>query len=132
MACTAFNIWGLRESSWVNIVFTAVEVSGLLLVIAAGMTDGDLHAPLLTSPSVGVFPAAAIVYGVYLGFQGIANLTEEARDPSRDLPLSIFYSIGITTVLYVLVSLTDVVLAKPERISPKRSTGWSWHSEHVG
>ena len=35
--CTAFNIWGLRESSWINILFTTVEVCGLLLVIAAGL-----------------------------------------------------------------------------------------------
>ena len=37
-ACTALNIWGLRESSWANIVFTTVEVAGLVLVIAAGST----------------------------------------------------------------------------------------------
>jgi APA family basic amino acid/polyamine antiporter len=26
--CTGFNIWGLRESSWINIVFTSIEVAG--------------------------------------------------------------------------------------------------------
>ena len=36
-SCTAFNIWGLRESSWVNILFTSIEVAGLLLVIAAAL-----------------------------------------------------------------------------------------------
>ena len=117
VACTAFNIWGLRESSWINMVFTTVEVCGLLLVIAAGLTKGDLHEPLLTPPSPGVLPAAAIVFFVYLGFEGIANLTEEARDPSRDLPRAIFYSIGITTLLYVLVSLAVTVLATPSELA---------------
>ena len=41
IVCTAFNIFGLRESSWVNMVFTCVEVAGLLLVIAAGLTRAD-------------------------------------------------------------------------------------------
>ena len=115
--CTAFNIWGLRESSWINVLFTTVEVSGLLLVIAAGVTQGGLHEPLLAPPSSGVLPAAAIVFFVYLGFEGIANLTEEARDPSRDLPRAIFYSIGITTLLYVLVSLAVTVLATPSELA---------------
>lgn len=115
--CTAFNIWGLRESSWINILFTTVEVCGLLFVIAAGFTHGNLYAPLLTSPSAGVLPAAAIAFFVYLGFEGIANLTEEARDPSRDLPRAIFYSISITTLLYVLVSLAVIVLATPSELA---------------
>ncbi len=115
--CTAFNIWGLRELSWINVLFTTVEVSGLLLVIAAGLTQGGLHEPLLAPPSSGVLPAAAIVFFVYLGFEGIANLTEEARDPSRDLPRAIFFSIGITTLLYVLVSLAVTVLATPSELA---------------
>jgi amino acid transporter len=117
VACTAFNIWGLRESSWVNILFTTIEVSGLVLVVAAGATKGGLYEPLLTSPSPGGFPAAAIVFFVYLGFEGIANLTEEAREPSHDLPRAIFYSIGITTVLYVLVSLAVIALATPGELA---------------
>ena len=115
--CTAFNIWGLRESSWVNMMFTTVEVSGLLLIIAAGFTQGSLFEPLLVMPQSGVLPGAAIVFFVYLGFEGIANLTEEVRDPSRDLPRAIFYSIGITTFLYVLVSLAVIVLATPGELA---------------
>jgi basic amino acid/polyamine antiporter, APA family len=59
--CTAFNIFGLRESSWVNMVFTCVEVAGLLLVIAARLTRGDFTESLLTQPQPGILPAAAIL-----------------------------------------------------------------------
>ena len=117
VACTAFNIWGLRESSWVNMLFTIIEVSGLLLIIAAGLTHGSLIEPLMAPPSPGILPAAAIVFFVYLGFEGIANLTEEVRDPSRDFPRAIFCSIGITTLLYVLVSLAVIVLATPSELA---------------
>ena len=115
--CTAFNIRGLRESSWVIMLATVIEVSGLLLVIAAGLSQGSLYEPLLAPPPPGVLPAAAIVFFVYLGFEGIANLSEEVRDPSRDLPRAIFYSIGITTLLYVLVSLAVIVLATPSELA---------------
>ena len=117
MACTSLNVWGLREAGWVNAVFTMVEVSGLLLVIAAGLTKGNISEPLLVGPGAGVLPAAAIVFFVYLGFEGIANLTEEVRDAARDLPRAIFYSIGLTTLLYVLVSLAVIVLASPSELA---------------
>ncbi len=117
LGCTAISIWGLRESSWVNVLFTCIEVAGLFLVIAAGFTHGNLTEPLNSPAHQGIIPAAAILFFVYLGFEEIANLAEEVRDPARDLPRAIFLSIGITTLLYVLVSLSVVVLVKPAELA---------------
>ena len=115
--CTAFNIWGLRESSWANIAFTSAEVAGLVLVIAAGSTTGRLLEPLSVTIGAGVLPAASTVFFVYLGFEKIANMTEEVRNPERNVPLSIFVSLGVTAVLYVLVSLAVVVLVAPAELA---------------
>ncbi|MGB9117641.1 APC family permease [Bradyrhizobium sp.] len=116
-ACTALNIWGLRESSWANIVFTAVEVAGLIFVIAAGSATGRLFEPLLATTRDGVLPAAATVFFVYLGFEKIANMTEEVRSPARTIPRAIFHSIAITTALYILVSLAVMCLATPDELA---------------
>jgi basic amino acid/polyamine antiporter, APA family len=116
-ACTALNVWGLREASWANILFTAIEVVGLILVIAAGSMKGDLFGPLQIIGSDGVLPAAATVFFVYLGFEKIANMTEEARNPSRDIPRAIFSSIAVTTILYILVSLAVIGLATPNELA---------------
>jgi amino acid transporter len=84
--CTALNVWGLRESSWVNILFTSIEVAGLGLVIAAALMLDPR--PVAAGPAVepAVMAAAALLFFVYLGFEEIANLAEEVRDPARDLP----------------------------------------------
>jgi APA family basic amino acid/polyamine antiporter len=111
--CTAFNIWGIRESSWANILFTLVEVGGLLLVVAAGLTQDGFAAPLAMAPPPGIMAAAAILFFVYLGFEEIANVVEETRDPARSVPRAIFWGLAITTFLYVLVSLAVVNLAPP-------------------
>ena len=60
-----------------------------------------------------MLPAAATVFFVYLGFEKIANMTEEVRNPSRDIPRAIFFSIAITTILYILVSLAVTGMAPP-------------------
>jgi amino acid transporter len=117
-ACTAFNIWGLRESSWVNILFTSIEILGLVLVIVAAWTSdrsGSPPATLHAQPAV--MAAAALLFFVYLGFEEVANLAEEVHRPARDLPLALLVSIGITTALYILVALAVVGLAPPAELA---------------
>jgi amino acid transporter len=116
-ACTAFNIWGIRESSWANIVFTCIEIGGLFLVIAAGLTQENFVAPLVIEPQPGVMAAAAILFFVYLGFEELANVVEEARNPARDIPRAIFWGLAVTTLLYVLVALAIVNLAHPSELA---------------
>jgi APA family basic amino acid/polyamine antiporter len=59
---------------------------------------------------------AAILLFVFLGFEELANVAEEARD-ARDVPRALFAGLGITTVLYVLVALAIVALAPPEMLA---------------
>lgn len=120
---TALNIWGLRQSSAVNIILTLVEIGGLVLVIIAGMTYADSPKPFtqpLQSAALlqpGIMAACAVLFFVYLGFEELANLAEEARKPERDLPLAIFASLSVTTILYVLVALSLVTLAQPAALA---------------
>jgi APA family basic amino acid/polyamine antiporter len=116
LACTALNIWGLRESSWANMLFTSIEVGGLLLVIAAGLArEGGPPPPAATEPAI--MAAAALLFFVYLGFEEVANLVEEVHKPARDLPLALFVSIAITTVLYILVALAVVHMVPPRDLA---------------
>lgn len=116
-ACSALNALGLRESSWVNVAFTCIEIGGLVLVIAAGWVHGGVGAELGMSPRPELVSAAAILFFVFLGFEEIANLAEEIHDPARNLPRALFLSIGITTMLYVLVSLAVVALVPPAELA---------------
>jgi basic amino acid/polyamine antiporter, APA family len=115
--CTLFNMWGLRETSWLNMLFTCIEIGGLVFVIAAGLAFGNLANPLAAGWQPELLPAAAILFFVFLGFEEIANLAEEVHDAPGNLPRVIFLSIAITTLLYVLVSLSVVVLAPPAELA---------------
>ena len=116
-ACTAFNIWGLRESSWVNILFTSIEVLGLVLVIAAALTFEARAPAAAATADPAVMAAAALLFFVYLGFEEVANLAEEVRNPGRDLPIALFVSLAVTTGLYVAVSFAVLSLATPSELA---------------
>ena len=111
--CTAINVLGIREASWVNVLFTSIEVAGLFLLIGVGLTRESFLDPVVAPQLSGVLPAAAVIFFVYLGFEEVANLAEEVRNPARNIPRAIFISLRITTILYVLVALAAVALAPP-------------------
>jgi APA family basic amino acid/polyamine antiporter len=62
---------------------------------------------------------AAIVFFAYIGFDAVSTTAEEARDPTRDLPIGIIASLIVCTVLYILVALVLTgIVAYPKLDSP--------------
>jgi APA family basic amino acid/polyamine antiporter len=118
-ACTAVNIVGLRESSWINVLFTSIEIAGLVLVIAVAFTVDARSAEAVPASAAepAILAAAALLFFVYLGFEHIANMSEEVRHPARDLPLALLVSLGVTTALYIAVAFAAIALATPAELA---------------
>ena len=51
----------------------------------------------------GIFSAATVVFFAYIGFDAISTTAQEAKNPHRDLPIGIMGSLGICTLLYIVV-----------------------------
>ncbi|MFX0012619.1 MAG: APC family permease [Candidatus Hermodarchaeota archaeon] len=108
------NFIGIRTSTWTNILFTLIEASGLILIIIIGIphygTVNYFEFPI-TSGAGAVFSAVALVFFAYIGFEDIANIAEEVKNPNKNLPRAIIYSIIITTILYCLTAISVVSIA---------------------
>lgn len=111
---TLVNLRGIRECMWVNIVCTAIEVGGLLLIIAVslpyfGKVD-YFHTPAdsggLTVPMV--MSGAVLAFYAFVGFEDLLNLSEEVKNPRQTMPWGIILAVGCATIVYVLVSLAAV------------------------
>ena len=105
------NFWGIELSTRINILFTAIEVLGLLIIIWLGGGSWG-NAQVLQTPNglFGVVHAAFLIFFAYLGFGSIVNLSEETENATVTIPRAIVLSIGITTLLYVFVGLSAVAL----------------------
>jgi amino acid transporter len=114
---TALNIVGLKHSSWANVAMTVIEAAGLVMVVFAGLQDPDFGHALASRIEPGLFAGAGLVFFAYLGFEDIANLAEEAKDPGRTIPRAILLCLVISTVLYVLVALAAVALLPADRLA---------------
>lgn len=114
---TAINMIGTLQASLVTMVFTLVEVAGLVAVVLIGANAPHFGDALSADAHGGLASATALVFFSFLGFESIANLAEEAKNPGRDLPIAIFASLAVTTVLYALVALAVVALVPSEQLA---------------
>ncbi|MFH1773789.1 MAG: amino acid permease [Methanobacteriota archaeon] len=100
---------GIKESAWLAIVFTLVEVGGLVIVILIGFPHlGSVSYFEAPAGAGGIFQAAALIFFAFIGFEEIVRLSEETKNPERVIPLGLLLSIGITIVLYILVAVSCV------------------------
>ncbi|MBW6491438.1 MAG: amino acid permease [Lentimicrobium sp.] len=98
---------GIRESKRASNIMVLLKVVILLLVIAVGAfyVDPENWSPFAPNGIGGVLKGVSGVFFAYIGFDAISTTAEECKNPQRDLPRSMIYSLIITTVLYVAISL---------------------------
>jgi amino acid transporter len=110
----------VRQSVTLAAAMSAVEVGGLLLIVAAGWSDlpppGDLVGAL---PSLarsfdvpGVAAGVFLAFFAYIGFENMANMAEEARDARRTMPAAMLISLALSTALYLLVVAVAVAATR--------------------
>ena len=101
----ALNVAGTKQSGSAQAVIVTVVVLALGAYVADGATvvEPARFEPLAPEGLAGVVTAAAFVFVSYAGVTKIASVAEEVEDPSRNLPLGILGSLGVMTLVYVLV-----------------------------
>jgi APA family basic amino acid/polyamine antiporter len=108
---SAVNFWGIETSARVNMLFTAVEVAGLLFIIVIGVRGwGTVDVTGFEHGVSGVLGATFLLFFAYTGFESLVNIAEEMEKPSETVPRAIGVSVLFSTVVYVLVGLSALGL----------------------
>ncbi|MFZ5596624.1 MAG: amino acid permease [Bacillota bacterium] len=107
LAITLLIITGTQHSATANKIVVIAKISAIILFLAIGTRhiDPSNWTPMLPYGFSGIFHGAAIIFFAYIGFDAVATASEEVKNPQRDLPRGIIYSILISTVLYVSVAV---------------------------
>jgi len=117
----AINLRGVSEGVKTNVVLTLVELSGLLLVILVGLwaiAGGDadwgrvvaFETPDDKNVFLAVTTATSLAFFAMVGFEDAVNMAEECHEPNRIFPKIMLTGLGVTGVIYILVSICAVAL----------------------
>ncbi|MDD1711890.1 MAG: amino acid permease [Methanoregulaceae archaeon] len=110
------NLKGMSEASGANNVLVILKVSALVLFIVVGgyyiLLHGDYsnYFPFFPNGIKGMFSGAAIIFFAFIGFNTVAMVAEEVKDPERNVHRAIILSFAICTLLYVGVAVVAVGL----------------------
>ena len=142
---TALLVGGTKESARLNNIMVAVKLTVVVAFIGLGAfyVNSANWRPFIPDNTgafgsfgiSGILRGASIVFFAYIGFDAVSNCAQEARRPQRDMPIGILGSLGVSTVLYILVAgvLTGLVpyaeLNVPDPVAKGvRVMGHEWFS----
>jgi basic amino acid/polyamine antiporter, APA family len=112
---------GIKESATANSIIVILKVSVILVFIAIGWRYIDVanHTPMVPPNAgefghfgwSGVLAGAGVIFFAFIGFDAVSTAAQEAKKPSRDMPIGIIGSLLVCTVLFILYSwvLTGIV-----------------------
>jgi len=119
-------ITGITQSAIVNNIIVSMKVLIVLAVIGFGFAyvRPELWHPLIPAriePTAldphghygfpGILTAAGVIFFAYIGFEAVSTAAQEAKNPQKNMPIGILASLGICTVLYILMALVITGLA---------------------
>jgi amino acid transporter len=104
---TAVVFVGIKESRSMSNIMVIIKLCVIFLVIVLGAyyVHPENWTPFTPNGFGGILKGVSAVFFAYIGFDAISTTAEECKDPQRDLPRGMIYSLIICTILYVLLAL---------------------------
>jgi amino acid transporter len=98
---------GIKESKKSANAMVIFKVAVIIFVIILGIfsVKPSYWSPFLPNGMAGVLKGVSAVFYAYIGFDAISTTAEECKNPQRDLPRGMIYSLVICTILYILIAL---------------------------
>lgn len=99
---------GIQESKKMNNILVIIKLMVILVIICIGAfyinpTNWQPFAPHGVS---GILVSISAVFFAYIGFDAISTTAEECKNPQKDIPKAMLWSLAISTIIYILLTLT--------------------------
>ncbi|HEV8081319.1 MAG TPA: amino acid permease [Chitinophagaceae bacterium] len=98
---------GIKESRNTSNFLVGLKLTVVFFVIVLGgyYVNPDNWSPFTPNGVSGILKGVSAVFFAYIGFDAISTTAEECKDPQRDLPRGMIWSLIICTILYVCLAL---------------------------
>jgi len=104
VALTLVNALGVREGKWTQDLLTIVKAAGLLLIVGAACFSQPASAPAEPAGRLPFSLALIFVLFTYGGWNEMAYVAGEVRNPRRNIVRALALGMGAVTALYLMVN----------------------------
>lgn len=118
---TSIIIFGTKGSALFNAIVVALKISVVLVFIALGWNyiNPENYKPFIPKNTgefghfgvSGILRGAGVVFFVFIGFDIVATMAQETKNPKKNMPVGILGSLIICTILFVLFGYVMTGLA---------------------
>ena len=110
LTINALLVVGVKLAARATFVLVILQTVVILFFIAIGAwyVDPANFSPFMPMGWMGVFTGTAIVFFAYIGFETGVTVAEECKEPQRNLPTGLIWSLVVCTVLYMLMATVMV------------------------
>ncbi len=110
IALVLLNVKGSEESGTFQVIVTVAKVVLLIWFVVGGLRflSIDQIIDQISTDIVKIVQTSTLVFITFFGFSAIAASAGEVKNPVRNIPKAIFWSMGIVSVLYILVVLVII------------------------
>lgn len=108
---TALNFFGSSAVGKAEfyIVLIKLSILGIFIVFGFLTIKPDLIIPAFDAPHTsGLIHASVIFFLSYMGFGLVTNISENMKNPKRDVPRAIIISILVVSIIYISVALVAI------------------------
>ncbi|XP_004295609.1 PREDICTED: cationic amino acid transporter 1-like [Fragaria vesca subsp. vesca] len=116
--------WSIKASSRFNSITSIIHLVVLVFILVAGLTKANTSnftTDFTPFGLHGILKASAVLFFAYVGFDGVATLGEETKNPGRDIPIGLIGSMVITIVTYCGLAATLCLMQPYSQIDPDAS-----------
>ena len=113
------NVFGVKKVEKTQLIIVSISVLSLIGIVFFGTSsfDSTLLEPVFVDGSSGFITGVAFLYISYAGVTKIAAVAGEIKNPEKNLPRTMIFSLFLITTIYVLVALILVGNVEPSVLS---------------
>ena len=133
LAFVGINFKGVSETGLAGNIVTMAKVVVILIFVGSGLAamvgepaSWEKFTPFTPEGLGGVLTAMGLTYIAFEGYEIIVQAGEEVKDPKRNIPRAVFWSLAIVIPIYILVAVTAVGAVDTGTAQPT----WQWLGEH--
>ncbi len=127
LAFTILNLVGIRESAAATSGMVVIKVFALIMLLVLGGFHIATHfnpanfTPFFPNGVGGTFHGAAIIFFAFLGFNTVAMVSEETKEPEKTIPKALILTFIVTFILYVAIAFLEISVSNWQMLGTSAS-----------